>query len=94
MPASGGAAEVWRKSSRSGATGSCVQVCALDGAVLVRDSKDPEGAVLRFMPAAWADFLAGVAEGDFDRPGTEARPGTHAEARHRRTGGGPLEANL
>lgn len=56
----------WRKSSRSGATGACVEVCALHGSVLVRDSKNPDGPVLTFTPRAWAEFLAGVGGGDFD----------------------------
>ncbi|WP_432049116.1 DUF397 domain-containing protein [Streptomyces asiaticus] len=28
----------------------------MPGAVAVRDSKDPEGRILRFTPAAWAAF--------------------------------------
>ncbi len=48
----------WRKSSYSGATedDNCVEV-ALIGAALVRDSKNPEGAVLTFAPDAWKKFL-------------------------------------
>ena len=60
-------AAIWRKSSRSGASGACVEVCIVDGAVLVRDSKNPDGPVLTFTPEAWAEFVAGVADGDFDR---------------------------
>jgi hypothetical protein len=53
----------WRKSPYSGSHGDCVEV-ALDGdTVCVRDSKDPDGPVLRFTLAEWAAFLAAVREG-------------------------------
>jgi hypothetical protein len=49
----------WRKSSHSAAT-ECAEV-GQDGAVVgVRDSKDPDGTVLVFGPAAWTAFLAGL----------------------------------
>jgi len=49
---------VWRKSSYSGGAedGNCVEVALADDA-LVRDSKNPEGAVLTFGSAAWKNFL-------------------------------------
>jgi hypothetical protein len=59
---------MWRKSTRSGATGACVEVQAVDGAVLMRDSKDPDGPRLTFPIEQWRAFLAGVAAGEFDRP--------------------------
>jgi hypothetical protein len=59
---------VWRKSTRSGNGGnSCVEVAKnLPGVVGVRDSKDRSGPVLAFGPEAWAAFLAGVKDGEFD----------------------------
>jgi hypothetical protein len=46
----------WRKSSYSGnGGGNCVEVAA-GGRVLVRDSQDRAGTVLRFPPAAWRKF--------------------------------------
>jgi len=36
--------------------------------VQVRDSKDRTGPVLSFTAEEWQDFVADVAEGDFDRP--------------------------
>ena len=46
----------WRTSSYSGnGGGNCVEVAA-DGRVLVRDSQDRSGTVLRFPPAAWCRF--------------------------------------
>ena len=51
----------WRKSSYSGGNGgNCVEVGAQAGRVLVRDTKDRQGPVLRFAPSAWkqlADWL-------------------------------------
>lgn len=55
----------WRKSSYS-ATGNCVEVADLPGgAKAVRDSKDPDGPVLRFTRAEWEAFTAGVRDGQF-----------------------------
>jgi predicted secreted Zn-dependent protease len=59
----------WRKSSRSGAAGHCVEVAEAPTAVLVRDSKDATGPVLSFGAPDWTGFLAGVRAGEFDRPG-------------------------
>lgn len=60
---------VWRKSTRSGNGGNCVEVAdnlvdELD-VVLVRDSKDRTGPVLTFTRAEWSAFLAGVTDGEF-----------------------------
>jgi hypothetical protein len=46
----------WRKSSAS-ATSDCAEVAADGGWVLVRDSANREGVVLRVPPAAWSAFL-------------------------------------
>lgn len=47
----------WRKSSRSGNAGACVEVATnLSIVVAVRDSKDATGPVLTFAPAQWATF--------------------------------------
>lgn len=60
--------ERFRKSSRSADTANCVEVgaCWCHG-VPIRDSKDPDGPVLLFTKDAWAQFLAGVKQGQFDR---------------------------
>jgi hypothetical protein len=57
---------VWRKSSRSGSQGECVEVMDTGTQVLVRDSKDHEGPVLTFTPGEWRAFLAGVHQGEFE----------------------------
>ncbi|WP_433494622.1 DUF397 domain-containing protein [Micromonospora sp. CA-248089] len=49
---------IWRKSTRSGTQGDCVEVSDnLAGVVGVRDSKDPAGPVLTFTPDAWRTFV-------------------------------------
>jgi hypothetical protein len=45
----------WRTSRFSGSQANCVEVAARDR-VLVRDTKNRSGAVLRFTPAAWRRF--------------------------------------
>jgi Domain of unknown function (DUF397) len=50
----------WRKSSRSGATG-CIEVAVVEGFVLLRDSKDSDGPILRVTPHQWISFLSSVA---------------------------------
>jgi hypothetical protein len=64
----GDASTVWIKSSLSMDNGSCVEVAGLDAqAIKVRNSRDPDGAVLTFTPAEWDAFVGGVHNGEFDR---------------------------
>lgn len=58
----------WRKSTASGQS-SCLEVARAgdgDGAVLLRDSKHPDGPRLRLTPSEWRAFVAGVRAGEFD----------------------------
>ena len=56
---------VWVKSSRSGTNGNCVEVAFLgEDRVALRDSKDPEGPVLRFNRGEWLAFVDGVVDGE------------------------------
>lgn len=79
----------WARSSLSFSNGNCVEVTGLPGgSVGVRNSRDPEGPVLRFTQDEWNAFLAGARLGEFDRFGTAASPlartdGTRDEPGHR-----------
>ena len=57
---------VWKKSTRTGSNGQCVEVCHRGEAIDVRDSKDPSGPVLVFTPGEWAAFVEGVKDGEFE----------------------------
>jgi Domain of unknown function (DUF397) len=57
----------WQKAASSN-TGGCVEVAATpDGGVAVRDSKQPDGAVLRYTAHEWRCFITGAKAGEFDR---------------------------
>lgn len=62
---------VWHKSRRSGLNGGtqdCVEVATLnDGRIVVRDSKQPDGAVVFLTAAQMATWISGVKAGDFTR---------------------------
>ncbi|MFB7668566.1 DUF397 domain-containing protein [Kitasatospora sp. NPDC056138] len=56
----------WRKSTYSGGQNGCVEVAdGYEGAMPVRDSKDPDGPALVFSPGAWKAFVTAVIDGDF-----------------------------
>jgi hypothetical protein len=58
---------VWRRSTRSGPySDNCVEVAFVDGAIAMRDSKNPNGPVLIFTPAEWDAFVEGAKDGEFD----------------------------
>jgi Domain of unknown function (DUF397) len=63
------AAAAWFKSSYSGPDGNeCIEIAHLPIRILVRDSKTPAGPVLAFGRTAFAAFLDGVRDGEFDQP--------------------------
>lgn len=47
----------WRTSSASGANGACIQVAQVAAQVWVRDSKDPDGPVLKLPRERWGAFV-------------------------------------
>ncbi|RMI45143.1 DUF397 domain-containing protein [Actinomadura harenae] len=61
---------VWRKGSRCGANGGCVEIGALPaGVVGARDSHiGDDGPVLRLSPGEWRSVLTGIRRGELDMP--------------------------
>jgi hypothetical protein len=51
------AGAVWRKSSFSGSGNDCVEIASVETGAAVRDSKNPDGPVLRFTGGKWAAFI-------------------------------------
>lgn len=57
----------WRKPTRSGSEGNCVEVRqAPDGMIELRDTKDRSKAAHRFTPDEWTAFVGGVRDGEFN----------------------------
>lgn len=57
----------WRKSRASNPSGDCVELAGLaDGAVAVRNSRDPRGPALIFTRSEIAAFLRGAKDREFD----------------------------
>ncbi|MES4906188.1 MULTISPECIES: DUF397 domain-containing protein [unclassified Streptomyces] len=55
------AGDAWFKSSYSGAGATeCVEAAFRKGGIAIRDSKDPDRAVLAFSACAWGEFVASV----------------------------------
>jgi hypothetical protein len=50
----------WRKSSHSGGSGECVEIAAIRHGIAVRDSKDPDGPLLRFDRTEWRKLLGAM----------------------------------
>ena len=57
---------VWRKSVKTQNSGACVEVTRVGDVIGVRDSKDPDGPVLRFTVREFEAFLDGVHKAEFD----------------------------
>lgn len=55
----------WRKSSYSNGSGSgaCVEAAQTPAVVAVRDSKNPDGPALTFLPGQWKAFTRRVKAG-------------------------------
>ena len=55
----------WRKSSYSGSNGGgCVEVCEKASHVLVRDTQNRRGPVLRFSAGSWHKFTGQIKKAD------------------------------
>lgn len=57
---------LWRKATRSGAAGHCVEVAGVDGGVALRHSKDPGRGAFLFTPDEMSAFVHGAKAGEFD----------------------------
>ncbi|MFE3205821.1 DUF397 domain-containing protein [Embleya sp. NPDC059237] len=58
----------WMRSAASSATGQCVELgVTSEGAVAVRNSRDPHGPALVYTKTEIAMFVAGAKNGEFDR---------------------------
>lgn len=55
----------WFRSSKCDA-GSCVEIAALDTAILIRDSAEPRRALLTVGHDTWQDFVSALRVGAFD----------------------------
>jgi Domain of unknown function (DUF397) len=56
----------WVKATASNGSESCVEVADLKPWIVVRDSKDPSGAVHCYTPRQWRSFLDVVRSGVLD----------------------------
>jgi hypothetical protein len=57
----------WRKSTRSGAVGNCVELAPLrTGDIAIRNSRFPAGPALIYSRDEMAAFLTGAKDGEFD----------------------------
>jgi hypothetical protein len=50
----------WRKSTYSGSSDNCVEVAALSRAIVIRDSKDPDGPRIYVGRSAWTELVRSV----------------------------------
>jgi hypothetical protein len=57
----------WHRSSRCDG-GTCVEVADLQTEIAIRDSKDPDGPILRFTRSEWNAFVEGIGSGEFRFP--------------------------
>ncbi|MFF2526584.1 DUF397 domain-containing protein [Streptomyces liangshanensis] len=55
----------WQKSSFSDAGAQCVEIAERDGAIVIRESDDPN-VIATTSRAKFAAFIAGVKAGEFD----------------------------
>ena len=56
----------WRTARRSAGNGACVEVAPVSGQILIRDSKDCDGPVMRYSGSSWYTFVADAKAGLFD----------------------------
>lgn len=65
VPADGVGTSIWRKSTRSIGNGQCVEAARMaDGRMVMRDSTDKAGPVIRLSQGEWLNFLRKIKVGD------------------------------
>lgn len=60
---------VWRKARMSVNNGACVEVALHAQGAAIRDSKDPDGSILRCTAEQWRAFLCDARQGELDTLG-------------------------
>jgi uncharacterized protein DUF397 len=55
----------WRKASLC-QSGECVEVAELNGMIVMRDSKDPSGHVLRYTAEEFRSLIRAIKAGEYD----------------------------
>jgi hypothetical protein len=55
---------IWRKSGASGGSGGCVEVAKSASSVLVRDSRNRSGTVLKLSCAQWRSLVQRIRDGE------------------------------
>ena len=63
----------WRKAAASTANGNCVELAPTPDGVAMRDSKDPDGPILRLTREGMAALLASAKAGELDELAREGR---------------------
>jgi hypothetical protein len=61
----------WRKARRSATNGECVEIASTPGQVFVRDSKNTDGATLRYETIDWRRFIEHAKKADYGLGGLE-----------------------
>jgi hypothetical protein len=56
----------WRKARRSVNNGACVELAPASRQILVRDSTDRNGPVMRYSGRSWCTFVGDIKMGRFD----------------------------
>jgi len=71
----------WRKSSYSDLSDNdCVEICVDGAAILIRDSKNPAGPVLRVNAEVWSTFIDAVRRGRLRPPAQDPGDGRRGAA--------------
>ena len=60
-------ASAWRKSHASADQAACIEITVRESFVLVRDSRNKNGAVLEFALGPWLELMRRIRKGELDR---------------------------